>query len=153
MVSMIEFDIKNTTKGNKKIEYDGFSYRKDRLLVSGDLSWRCINKYCKATMETDKQITRILKVGSHHHSHPSSIIPRSDDFSTPNRDQNMHNISNIDNRSNYSHGSADSIELLNMEDGEEISELWRENDSLREQLTCSRVEWQAAVDRSIQMIC
>ncbi|XP_039297910.1 uncharacterized protein LOC120354615 [Nilaparvata lugens] len=62
----------------------------------------------------------------------------------------MHNMSNIDSSLYYSHSSPASIEFPNMEYGEEVAELRRENDSLREQLTRSRVEWQAAVDRSIQ---
>ena len=37
----MDFKISDTNKGKKGLIYDGFIYRIDGVLKSGDISWRC----------------------------------------------------------------------------------------------------------------
>jgi hypothetical protein len=49
-----------TSKGNKSLLYDGFAFRIDRVLKSGDISWRCTVKNCKGRIKTDDHSSVII---------------------------------------------------------------------------------------------
>lgn len=68
---MSTFLLEKTNKGNHKIVYKNFNYRKERTLVSKDISWRCMKGGCLATLRTDSLISKIIKTnGSHSHASP-----------------------------------------------------------------------------------
>ena len=48
----MEWSISETNRGKKSLLYDGFTYRIDSLLKSGDISWRCTLKTCKVRLRT-----------------------------------------------------------------------------------------------------
>jgi hypothetical protein len=47
----MKWSISETNRGKKSLLYDGFTYRIDSLLKSGDISWRCTFKTCKARLK------------------------------------------------------------------------------------------------------
>ena len=49
----MDFKISNTNRGKKNLLHNGYSYRTDVVLKSGDISWRCTNKKCKGRLRTD----------------------------------------------------------------------------------------------------
>jgi len=63
-----------TLKGNVGLEVDSFKYRKGKDLVSGLISWRCINKDCSAAMKTDLRMSVVKsKSGVHKHLPPAGL--------------------------------------------------------------------------------
>ena len=49
----MEVTVIETNKGHKSILCEGFRYRLDVETKSGDISWRCSAKGCKARVRTD----------------------------------------------------------------------------------------------------
>ena len=49
----MEITVIGTNKGHQSILCEGFRYRLDVETKSGDLSWRCSAKGCKARVRTD----------------------------------------------------------------------------------------------------
>ena len=47
----MDFTLSETSKGKKSLLYDGFAFRIDRVLKSGDISWRCRVKNCKGRIK------------------------------------------------------------------------------------------------------
>lgn len=65
-----------TNRGNLGLNYEKFSFRKDRTLASGDISWRCTTRKCGATLKTNTAVTVVkLKNGIHNHPEPGSPTP------------------------------------------------------------------------------
>jgi hypothetical protein len=51
----MDFTLCETSKGKQSLlKYDGFAFRIDRVLKSGDISWRCTVKNCKGRIKTDE---------------------------------------------------------------------------------------------------
>jgi hypothetical protein len=50
----------DTNKGKKCIIVDGFSFRINYYLKNGDVSWRCTNYKCKATIKTKDDNQTVL---------------------------------------------------------------------------------------------
>jgi hypothetical protein len=48
----MDFTLSETSKEQKSLLYDGFAFRIDRVLKSGDISWRCTVKNCKGRIKT-----------------------------------------------------------------------------------------------------
>ena len=64
----MEWSISETNRGQKSLLYDGFTYRIDSLLKSGDISWRCTLKTCKARLRTDGESKLLIS------ERPSKLI-------------------------------------------------------------------------------
>ncbi len=65
-----------TAKGKDGIEINDFRYRKDKTLVSGEISWRCTNRSCSASLKTNNAVTSIKQAPSeHNHNPPDKSIP------------------------------------------------------------------------------
>jgi hypothetical protein len=62
----MEWSISETNRGKKSLLYDGFTYRIDSLLKSGDISWRCTLKTCKARLRTE---SKLLISANTEHNH------------------------------------------------------------------------------------
>lgn len=61
-----------TAKGNIGIVHESFNYRKCNSLTSGEISWRCTNKTCSASLKTCGNIKTVKsKSGSHNHQPPA----------------------------------------------------------------------------------
>ena len=61
----------DTNKGVKCIIVDGFSFRISCYLKNGDVSWRCTNYKCKATIKTKDDNQTVLS-GNLEHNHEHS---------------------------------------------------------------------------------
>lgn len=73
-----------TAKGKDGIEINDFRYRKDKVLVSGEISWRCPNRNCSASLKTNSAVTIVKqKPSEHNHSPPDKHIPSSPSTSEP----------------------------------------------------------------------
>jgi hypothetical protein len=66
----MSFILSKTNRGNDKLTYKCFNYRKTGSLISGNVVWRCLNKNCSAKIKTDNPITRVTSVVGVH-SHPT----------------------------------------------------------------------------------
>ena len=55
-----------TNKGRKSIVCDGYRYRVDVELKSGEIAWRCTSKGCKARIRTDSSASMILQQKNPH---------------------------------------------------------------------------------------
>jgi hypothetical protein len=62
----MEWSISETNRGKKSLLYDGFTYRIDSLLKSGDISWRCTLKTCKASLRTDGESKLLISANTEH---------------------------------------------------------------------------------------
>jgi hypothetical protein len=56
----MDFTLSETSKGKKSLLYDGFAFRIDRVLKSGDISWGCTVKNCKGRIKTDEHSSAII---------------------------------------------------------------------------------------------
>ena len=66
-----------TNKGQKSIVCDGYRYRVDVELKSGEIAWRCTSKGCKARICTDSSAIMILQQkNSHDHETDDRQIER-----------------------------------------------------------------------------
>ena len=66
----MDFTLSETSKGKKSLLYDGFAFRVDRILKSGDILWRCTVKNCKGRIKTDEHSSVIIN-GNCNHTHES----------------------------------------------------------------------------------
>ena len=57
-----------TNKGRKSIVCDGYRYRVDVELKSGEIAWRCTSKGCKARIRTDSSASMILQQKNPHNA-------------------------------------------------------------------------------------
>ena len=58
----MDFTLSETSKGKKSLLYDGFAFRIDRVLKSGDISWQCTVKNCKGRIKTDEHSSASLSL-------------------------------------------------------------------------------------------
>ncbi|KAG8313156.1 hypothetical protein J6590_006713 [Homalodisca vitripennis] len=73
-----------TAKGKDGIAINDFRYGKDKTLVSGEISWRCTNRNCSASLRTDSAVTCVKQTHSEHNHNPADkYIPSSPLFSEP----------------------------------------------------------------------
>ena len=63
-------DVIETNKGHKSILCEGFRYRLDVETRSGNLSWRCSAKGCKARVRTDAGPTLVIQQKNDHYHDP-----------------------------------------------------------------------------------
>ena len=66
----MDFTLSETSKVKKSLLYDGFAFRIDRVLKSGDISWQCTVKNCKGRIKTDEHFSAIIN-GNCNHTHDS----------------------------------------------------------------------------------
>ena len=66
-----------TNKDRKSIVCDGYRYRVDVELKSGEIAWRCTSKGCKARIRTDSSASMILQQKNpHNHERDDRQIER-----------------------------------------------------------------------------
>ena len=68
----MEGQLSETDTGKKSLLFDGYSYRVDRVLANGDISWRCSNNRsnCKARIRTESSGTMFVSSMTEY-NHPS----------------------------------------------------------------------------------
>ena len=66
----MEVTVIETCKGHKSILCEGFRYRLDVETKSGDISWRCSAKGCKARVRTDVGSTLVIQQKNNHNYDP-----------------------------------------------------------------------------------
>ena len=66
----MDFTLSETSKGKKSLLYDGFAFRVDRILKSGDISWQCTVKNYNGRIKTDEHFSAIIN-GNCNHTHDS----------------------------------------------------------------------------------
>jgi hypothetical protein len=71
----MNFTLSETSKGKQSLLYDGFAFRIDRVVKSGDISWRCTVKNCKGRIKTDEHSSAIIN-GNCNHTHESDSRSR-----------------------------------------------------------------------------
>ena len=66
----MEVVISETNRKKKCLIYDGFTFRIDRILKGGDISWRCTNNKskCKARVRTDGE-SKVVMGSMIEHNH------------------------------------------------------------------------------------
>ena len=62
----MDFNISETNRGQKSLNCDGYFFRVDNVLKSGDISWRCTNKNCKGRVRTDSSLSTIVPINMGH---------------------------------------------------------------------------------------
>ena len=72
----MDFVKTQTNMGKECLIVDGYTFRRDSILKSGEISWRCsLNRQkCKAKIRTDADSTIIVS-GTLDHNHPASDCP------------------------------------------------------------------------------
>lgn len=139
-----------TSRGNPAIRYKSFLFRKDRALVTGDISWRCTSKECKASIKTDEAITDIKEVlGKHtHRSDNDGSPPR---YSSSGTDGALGRNGKGGSVQSAGDPSATSTPTpgLNLR----LAQLQEENEILRRKIEVKQIQWDAAINRSIEMEC
>lgn len=83
-----------TSRGRDGIEVNLFKYRKDKTLASGEISWRCLERKCSASLRTNNAVTALsskLTPDLHNHepqtsnSEPSTPTSQTVSLLTPTR--------------------------------------------------------------------
>ena len=69
-IGVYQFVIASLRSVHFSLLYDGFAFRIDRVLKSGDISWRCPVKNCKGRIKTDEHSSAIIN-GNCNHMHES----------------------------------------------------------------------------------
>jgi hypothetical protein len=60
--------LSSTSRGNPCLTFNSMPYRRDRILKSGIISWRCMTKGCPVSMKTNAVKTVVLEApGQHNH--------------------------------------------------------------------------------------
>ena len=70
----MEGQLSETNKKKKCLIFDGYTYRVDRNLANGDISWRCSNNKskCKSRIRTDESGKTFVSAFTEH-NHPSDM--------------------------------------------------------------------------------
>ncbi|KAL3698111.1 hypothetical protein R1sor_012187 [Riccia sorocarpa] len=68
MAQVVRF---RTSRGGDAISYAGYSYRVDRRLARGDISWRCLQRSCPGRLQTDADYNQPV-VRGREHSHAAN---------------------------------------------------------------------------------
>ncbi|RZF39289.1 hypothetical protein LSTR_LSTR013436 [Laodelphax striatellus] len=162
---MEKFILGLTNKGNPKLTFNNFDYRKSSSRVNGNITWRCLNKRCRAHLITDKNSKMILDIlGSSDHSHPAPLrqskdnsaetqifcstpsiltnntdpLPDSDSLNGVNSDDSLNDME-VASKSNDGICGCSSL----------IEKLITENNVLKADNIRLKEQWDVAIDRSI----
>lgn len=174
---MSSLKITQTSKGNPKLLYDGFSYRKGREMATGlQVSWRCLFKNCNASLKTNASIDKITSKVLAKHNHPSVTHQTSFNVEDENDEQSsclketinqsptpsLTESSIYEPEGNNTGFCSTPVQVLEQEKSN-VNELSSslvvhtddgnqdcENAALRDELKKLRTEWEAAVNRSIE---
>lgn len=69
------FTINKTSKGKDCISIKPYKYRKDRVMVNGNINWRCLGRTCAASVRTDADMTEIIShKNTHSGDHPVTMM-------------------------------------------------------------------------------
>lgn len=156
----MSFTLQIVKNGKDIILYNSHKYRENYSVKCGDIIWRCLGKYCKASIVTngDKTIIHESK-GSHSGQHPvtmRSLVstppqPNRRAISTPSEDKNTSinaiipmSTPIIRSENTPSHCSEE------LDSRSSQSNLVAENLALREELEKLRLERNAVLDHSIE---
>lgn len=148
-----------TNKGCPKLSYDGYDYRKGFQKANGDLTWRCLDRSCKAHMTTDKQAKNIVSEPNDH-CHPAKAQAFDANGSAVNVVCSTPSISCREHISNYdslTKGESNvNLSIVSFNDNEKgcgcfsmIEKLTIERNNLVVENLRLREQWCAAIDRSI----
>lgn len=82
-----------TSRGKDGIEVNLFKYRKDKTMANGEISWRCLDRKCSASLKTNNAVTAVTSKytpGLHNHepqtpSEPSTPTSQTSSLLTPTR--------------------------------------------------------------------
>jgi hypothetical protein len=175
----MKLNLVKTTRGNTAVWHDGFMFRKDVILKSGLITWRCMSRGCKSSIKTDITYT-LVKDSIHTHNHsPPRQTASSSVLSSPSLDISSPKIGNANqpcsNRLDFSavssilltDSSTSDLSECNMSsthgndiDNQESSDqgptlgidnLLNEFEKLKEVNCTLREQWNAAVNRSIDL--
>jgi hypothetical protein len=162
-----------TTRGTMAVIYEGFTFRMIKTLSTEEISWRCVNKMCKSSLKTKKDYT--LSSGpkyKHNHAPPSArdvactslsldscrgsspeagttieLLDTPPRVSTPNviecRDTSLSLLlpdSQLCSENSFSGASLD-----------QLTSLLKENDELKEKNSVLKDQWNAVVNRSLDL--
>jgi hypothetical protein len=58
--------LRKQIEGNKCLILEDFRYRFHKTLKNGNVSWRCSNKSCKATLKTDGENLMVVETNGEH---------------------------------------------------------------------------------------
>jgi hypothetical protein len=156
-----------TSKGNDAVLHNGYKFRKDRELNSGEISWRCIKKTCRSTIKTSSALL-ITRDSTNPHNHSlldcrqnvsfssvASSSPASDTGPCMEAtvDLNLSRISSMQRKPEenqcVSCSTPNSMHCsVNVPTYEELKS---ENETLKEKIVTLREQWSAMVDRSIDL--
>lgn len=136
-----------TVKGKEGVSVDGYNYRMDRVLVSGNVSWRCITRTCKSTLRTNSSKTSVTGMsGTHSHDpHSSSPVRYA---STP--VSGSLKLSSVSPSESSDYALSPEPSASPSANSDRLSFLIEENSRLKLKNEVLRDQWTAAIDRSIQ---
>lgn len=77
-----DFAIFKMTKVNKGINYEHFKYRKHSPFAGGEMSFRCMEKQCLASLRTCANIKAVKSI-SGVHNHPAPVVDSPASMRTP----------------------------------------------------------------------
>ncbi|RZF36672.1 hypothetical protein LSTR_LSTR016153 [Laodelphax striatellus] len=154
-----------TNRGHPKLSLDGYDYRKGVPRANGDVTWRCLNKSCKAQVITDKQMKNVVlkpnsPLGVDHCHPPNTPMLDANDSTTVNlasstpsnvcRERSSNCDSLTDGERNESLPAV-SVNLNGKSCGcfSMIEKLIIEKNNLIVDNQRLRDQWNAAIDRSI----
>lgn len=63
-----------TSRGKEGIEVRNYKYRKDKTLVTGEISWRCLSRTCSASLKTNHAVTVVKSSPPQHNHDPPSLL-------------------------------------------------------------------------------
>ena len=70
----VDISVVETNHDQKSKIWDGYPYRLDGTLKTGDISWRCAKSKppCKAQIRTDAECSTVISQ-KNEHSHPQDV--------------------------------------------------------------------------------
>lgn len=70
----MSFTLEETKNGRDIILFNNYKYRKGHSVKSGDITWKCLGRVCKATIKTNREKTTILfSNDTHTGAHPVTL--------------------------------------------------------------------------------
>jgi hypothetical protein len=66
--SKMKLKLEKTSKGKNAVLHGGYLFRKDRILTTGLITWRCLINGCKSSIKTDSDHC-LVRDSIHAHSH------------------------------------------------------------------------------------
>jgi lysophospholipase L1-like esterase len=165
------YKIITTSKGKDNLIYRRFTHRKGYTTVSGVVTWRCNSKDCSATVKISDSGAFLSSVGTHNHPAPvgeansakSPICCQSDnslayslpsksdlsngETSTNTEDESLNHIENHNSDLSVDGNSRSSVDNLE----HSLDYLIEENKRLKDKNESLNIQWEAAIDRSIDL--